>query len=78
MPVLRPHNQLYEKPPMVGAARTGFGGNTPTAIQATCIFRAEMCCRIKGEWYVFDDGFIRITYRESIDALEQWYQTSQD
>ena len=67
------NNHLYDDPPMGRAAGTGFGYGTPVAIQALYIFNAEICCRIKGEWFVLD-GFIRITYDASIDALEKFYQ----
>ena len=72
MPTYYQH-PLYNKPHMAKPARSGLGYHKPIAIQAQCIYQAEICVRIESGWYVQDDGFIPITSDEHIAILEQWY-----
>jgi hypothetical protein len=67
-------NPFYQKPHMGLPARAGFGYDAPVAIQAQCIYYAEICVRIQNEWYVQDDGFIEITNKELLTVLERWYE----
>ena len=70
-------NPLYHNSVMPKPARSGFGYDKPVAIQAQCIYHAQICVRIQDKWYVQDDGFISITSVEHLAILEQWYEANQ-
>lgn len=56
-------------------ARSGLHSYTsPQAIQATCVYHAEICIRVNDKWYLQKDGFYEITDMDSLVVLETWYE----